>query len=364
MKHKIMKKTIISLGIVTLNLCTSFALPISAQTSDSSKRQNPSKSIQSNGFSFELIGCQLIQKKKDSNGLIMPGTWCDIKIINKVNSPRILRYNGDPSRSSYFSSTSGYLHSLVRCSDTWKASTDYYCQDTFQVNESKILSTRTNQTAIKKNDFINTIVLMFELLEASGRKRFKVIFNKDKTGEISVTSDSPIVYGKNAIAQDTVQQEVKLEELKFQLLYCQNLGKDLGFDGIEDGICEFKVTNTSNTDIGLAGYSYGDAIDLGGNKHPFGGFRLKEEGVSLSYRDGQYFVEFLDLKNNPPRNGYDSQEIYPDVTVRGTIYVRNIFPDNTAFKKLNIVLKITKDKKEKEITVVFGAKNIPILPAK
>jgi hypothetical protein len=351
-----MKKTIISLGIVALNLCASFALPISAQTTDSSERQNSSKTIQTNGFSFELMGCQL----KGSGGSVTPGTSCDIKITNKENYPRILRYNGDPSRSSHFSDSSGYLHRLVGCSDIWKNSASGYCQETFQVNESKILSTGTNQTAIKKNDSINTIVLTFDLLEASGRKRFEVIFDKNKTGEISVASDAPIVYAENAIAQDNVQQEVKVEGLKFQLLYCQNLGKDIGFDGIEDGVCEFKVTNTSNTAIGLAGYNlYGDAIDLGGNKHSFGGFSLNSAFVLLSYKDGQYFLEFPKGSGN---NGYE--KIYPGVTVRGTISVKNIFPDNTAFKKLSIIFKTTKDKKEKEISVVFQRKNIPILPAK
>jgi hypothetical protein len=363
-----MKKTIISLGIVTLNLCTNFALPISAQTADSSERQNsPSKAIQINGFAFRLIGCQLNHTSKiySYGNSSSVGTLCNFEIKNKQNSPRILRYNhsyGEASFSSHFSDSSGYLHTLAGCSDNWKASGVDYCQSTFQANESKILSTQSTQTAIKRNDSINTIVMMFDLLEASGRKRFEVIFNKNKTGEISVTNDPPIVYEENAIAQDTVQQEVKVEGLKFQLLYCQNLGKDIGFDGIEDGVCEFIVTNTSNTVIGVAGYS-GDAIDLGSNKHSFG-LGLKNRSPSLNYKDSQYFVNLPNLKDNVPGGSYSNEKIYPGVTIRGTVSINNIFPDNTALKKLNIVLKITKDKKEKELTVVFGSKNIPILPAK
>jgi hypothetical protein len=56
-------------------------------------------------------------------------------------------------------------------------------------------------------------------------------------------------------------------------------------------------------------------------------------------------------------------EIYPGVTVRGTVLVKNIFPDNTAFRKLTIIL-LARGKKGGEVRVVFGAKNIPILPAK
>ena len=342
-----MKKTIISLGIVVLNLCTSLSSSINSQTADSSERQNSSKTIQSNGFVFKLIGCQLNHDRDIGPGLSAPGIWCDIEITNKQNSPRILRYNKDGSSNSHFADGFGYLHDFNYCSGVFKYNR---CQSTFQANESKVLSTGASFTAIKKDDFINTIVLSFDLLEASGSKNFEAIFNKSNTGKIPVTSDAPVVYGKNAIAQeDSILQEVKVKGLKFQLLYCRNLGKDIasGTDGIEEGVCEFKVTNTSNTTADLStGYrdnSY--AIDLEGNKHS-----LVEVGVNrkvsldYNYRDGRYFVEspdFLRLGIGGSSYSNDSAKIYPGVTVRGHIIVQNIFPNNTAFKKINIFNKKT-----------------------
>ena len=358
-----MKKTIISLGIVALNLCTSFTLPISAQTTDSSK------TIEINGFTFKLIGCQLNHNRDIGVGLSAPGIWCDIEIKNKQNSPRILRYKNSGNRgSSHFADSSGYLHGFNYCSGVFKHSR---CQSTFKANESKVLSTGAGLTAIKKNDFINTIVLAFDLLEASGSKSFEAIFNKSNTGKISVTSDAPIVYGKNAIAQeDAIQQEMKVKGLKFQLLYCRNLGEDIesGVDGIEEGVCEFKVTNTSDTVIELEnGYEdYRNAIDIEGNKHSVVKVGLNRK-VSLyyNYRDGRYFVEspnFKELRFGGLGSN-DGATIYPGVTVKGHIIIKNIFPGNTAFRKLNLSF-IIQGKKGGEVSVVFGTKNIPILPAK
>jgi hypothetical protein len=189
-----------------------------------------------------------------------------------------------------------------------------------------VLSTGAGHTGVKKDDSIHTIVLDFDLLEASGSKSFEVIFNKNKTGEISLTSDAPVVYGENAIAQEeTIQQEVKVEGLRFQLLSCRNLGKDISSDSIEDGVCEFKAINTSNTVIELDdGYGdYDNAIDLGGNKHSFRGTYLGGSGSRLGYVDGQYSVSFSEYPSSSV-----GVKIYPGVTVRGAVFVNNIFPDN------------------------------------
>jgi hypothetical protein len=161
---------------------------------------------------------------------------------------------------------------------------------------------------------------------------------------------------------DTVLEEVKVKGLKFQLLYCQRLRKDISGDDIVEGVCEFKVVNTSNSTTELRRGLSSEVIDSNGNKHPLREFGF-DGNIPLNYSSGEYSITFSN-------DNYSTKEsivkLYRGVTVRGAIIIKNIFPDNTAFRKISLDFGVhdAQGNKGKQTKIIFGAKPIPILPTK
>jgi hypothetical protein len=301
--------------------------------------------------------------------LVVQGTSCKIRISNLQNSPRILRFKhnlgiAEDTYSSHFSDSAGYIHSFEGCRESFSERSTGYCQDTFQSNEEKFLLVQSN-TATDKGDSIKNLVLIFELPQASGKKSMTIFFNDKLHGstviknDINMTRFRPESYTIPFISQ----QELSSKGFKMQLLDCYALNNDLNFDGINDGMCLYTITNNNKSPVKIQLYS-SNAVDIQGNKHDSIGSRFASPpGLSFDSRKNEFVIYRDDFPDSTQRFGHNGSEIiYPGVTARIHLFIKNIFPDNTSLKNVNVRLKIKglSSQEEDFLAFSFQRTNIPI----